>query len=689
RQCRSAASEFRPLKKNSRRPPGTPVEPTQVLRHTVVEKPARSVFLRDGPVAAQFLSTDGTAPRLLVAFAAGNSGAAIWFEPGLQAVSWQVLDEPDAVQELDAQGRCLRGIQTRIAADCSRLVVRQALLGSVRVLRDHQFDGRLPPYGVVPPLAGADSVRWQRDRLDGAAGYLVSLQVIGGSVQRVDGDRVALIAASAGEPLQLALRVLTGDEPLLPLDADELLNGDEADLPSARRTLLFLSYREKLLAGSWRFHTYFGRDTLMTLRLLMPVLRPAAIEAALASVLLRLNQAGEVAHEEDVGEFAALTRLLHGEPASVQPIFDYKMVDDDFMLLPVAAAYLLHVAATREHAARFLARREGERPSFGALLVRNMAWVLGKARPFAQRPQAAALVRLKPGEIVGDWRDSGDGLGGGVYSYSVNAVLVPAALRAIGALAASGVLQPYIDAEPLPEADQALALAKVWETHAPPLFDVRVGAAQATLAVRRHAADLGVPIDAAAASLPGEDLVFSALSLDDAGCPIPVMHSDFSFALLLSDPTAEVLDRELAILMRPFPAGLMTDVGLLVANAAYGNEHLRSIFGPNHYHGEVVWSWQQAMVAAGLERQLAREDLRGSTRSALLQAQATLWHAIIDTREVADGELWTWAIRNGHYEVRPFGPISATADESNAAQLWSTVYLAVKPPPAIAPGQGE
>jgi hypothetical protein len=387
-----------------------------------------------------------------------------------------------------------------------------------------------------------------------------------------------------------------------------------------------------------------------------------------------------VAHEEDTGEFAALTRMRRGEPVSVQPIFDYKMVDDDFMLLPVAATYLLDTEAGRERAARFLARRESGSPSFGALLARNLGWVLGRARPFAEQPHAATLVRLKPGEIVGDWRDSGDGLGGGVYAYSVNAVLVPAALRATAALAASGLLDAYLVEAAVSGADQALAMAQAWEAHAPPLFEVGLSETQAKVAVQAYAVALGVPADAALAGLCGKPLAFSALSLDDQDRPIPVMHSDFSFALLLSDPPAAALERELAHLMRPFPAGLMTDAGLLVANAAYGGAPQQAAFGPDRYHGAVVWSWQQAMVAAGLQRQLARADLPGPTRGLLLQAQAALWRVISATREVADGELWTWAINDGRYEVRPFGPVSATADESNAAQLWSTVYLALRPP---------
>jgi hypothetical protein len=44
-----------------------------------------------------------------------------------------------------------------------------------------------------------------------------------------------------------------------------------------------------------------------------------------------------------------------------------------------------------------------------------------------------------------------------------------------------------------------------------------------------------------------------------------------------------------------------------------------------------------------------------------------------------NSELWSWSFNAGHYRVAPFGAAVADADESNAAQLWSTVYLAVKP----------
>ena len=681
------------------------------LRHTVLDGAVRCDFLRTGDVAAQLLLSSGAAPRWVVAFVAGNSGAAVWFDAGGDAVHWRLAGGPHAIEVTDAQGRTLRGIEAEIEADLGCVQVLQALVGSLRVVRDHQFDGRLPPAGLVAPVLAPDAVSWSRNRLDGAAGYALSVQVLGGRVAVDGADRVTLSAPQRAAPMRLRLRACTGETPLTPWREEELLDSTAADLPAARRSLLFLSYREKLLAGSWRFHTYFGRDTLMALRLLMPALREAAIESALSSVLLRLSPAGEVAHEEDIGEFAVLTRLQRGlapgvadADADAGPIFDYKMVDDDFMLLPVLCAYVVDSAAGRDRARAFLAgdgrgehrehrvdgvdgvdgtHRDRSARSRGALLARNVAWVLSQARAFADQPGAARLVHLKPGEIVGDWRDSADGLAGGVVSYSTNAVLVPAALRAIEAIVASGLLAPYMAGAQAAAAAEAGAMALLWEQHAPALFNVRVPLATARLAVQACADEMGLQAGPALASLGDSELEFAALSLDAAGRALPVMHSDFSFALLLAHPPPDALERELAHLLRPYPAGLMTGAGMLVANAAHADSGLRALFGADRYHGAVVWSWQQAMAAAGLARQLARTDLPSSTRAMLVLAQAALWQVIHHTRAVADSELWSWAWVDGRFEVRPFGPISASADESNAAQLWSTVYLGVCPPAGL------
>ena len=137
--------------------------------------------------------------------------------------------------------------------------------------------------------------------------------------------------------------------------------------------------------------------------------------------------------------------------------------------------------------------------------------------------------------------------------------------------------------------------------------------------------------------------------------------------------------------MRPFPAGLMTDIGMLTANPVYVDRQAQARFMSSAYHGTVVWSWQQALFAAGLERQLSRRDLPSAVRAKLVTAQTSLWRVIRATRALQNSELWSWAYRDGGYRVVPFGAGRNDVDESNAAQLWSTVYLAVQPPRALMP----
>jgi hypothetical protein len=131
---------------------------------------------------------------------------------------------------------------------------------------------------------------------------------------------------------------------------------------------------------------------------------------------------------------------------------------------------------------------------------------------------------------------------------------------------------------------------------------------------------------------------------------------------------------------RPFPAGLMTGAGMVVANPAFADAALQKRFDKNAYHGTVVWSWQQALAAAGLARQLTRKDLPTEACESLRSAQADLWKVIESGQKFASSELWSWQYANGRYEIVPFGSQDKDSDESNAAQLWSTVYLAVQPP---------
>ena len=667
-------------------PPAT-AEPvaTRRLSFDVAEGLNINSFLRDGPVAAHLVLRSGLDPRILVAFPAGNSGIGLWFAHGTQSVTWKLLGRPQPVEIKDSRGRPLYGMTAEISATgAEKLSFAKAVLSSVRVLRNYQADGTFPVEVAAEPVIEGSTVTWARDRLDGAAGYRLSVRVTAGALEP-DG-----VSARSGDVIRLQITAVTGEAPLRPLAGAHLLNASARHDSAARDALNFLSYHEAFLAGSWRFDTYFGRDTLMSVRLLMPALTPEAVEAALGAVLTRLSPAGEVAHEENVGEFAVLEHLKSGI-SSAAPSFDYKMIDGTFMLAPVAAAWLLDDDRGRLQAREFLARSDGRIDgtphTMGADLAGNLKFVLDAAVPFADQPRALNLLELKPGSSVGQWRDSSDGLAGGRFAYDVNAVFVPAALEAAGRFFDSGLLDPYLDHADRASFARAALMARIWRAQAGPLFDVTVPNDAARAAIVGYAATLQVPDAAPLRSVGAAAVRFHALALEADGTPIPVLHSDEGFELLFERPGASALSRALTAMTRPFPAGLLTPVGVVVANPVYATAGIQARMSRSAYHGTVIWSWQQAVLAAGLERQLRRQDLGPSLKRRLRTARSQLWDAIRAANAVRNSELWSWSFVGGRFQIVPFGTDVQDADESNAAQLWSTVYLALRDPTGETPKQ--
>lgn len=647
-----------------------------VLHFSIPEGRVLNEFYRQGPVAAHLVLTSGSRPRVVVAFPAGNSGVGLWFEGASGKFAWQSPITLNPAHRELADGSVLHGVSADLVATGGPVTITRAITGSIRVIRNFQDGGEVPAFEIETPAERADrGIVWQRRRLDGAAGYYLSLEVLAGEISGGESQAFVLSPDANGQ-LRLRLTGLTGDPPFTPIPEDELLTVDASADTQLRHALAFLGYREKLLAGSWRFNTYFGRDTLVSLRLLAPVAQPSLMEAGLGAVLERLNDAGEVAHEEDIGEFAVLRRRLEHLPSGDEPILDYKMIDDDYMLAPVAAHYLLDMPAGRARAKAFLARRTTSGTTYGARLARNLLFVMASTAPFARNPVRQQLIALRPGENVGNWRDSERGLGGGRYAYDVNGVWAPAALLAIARLNESGLLTDYLPADSDSQFADAASMAQVWLREAARCFDVTVPAEDARRKVAAYARDVGVDAAPALAAIGASGVAFRAVSLDAGGRPIPILNSDESFALLLLDPASPDVERIATALARPFPAGLLTDVGLLVANAAYADTALASQFERNRYHGAVVWSWQQALFAAGVDRQLQRTDISATARAALARAQSRLGAAMKAADAVRGSELWSWSQHGGRYRVEPFGQRRDDETESNAVQLWSTVYLA-------------
>ncbi|WCL55264.1 hypothetical protein [Gimibacter soli] len=628
---------------------------TMADEFSVLEGNADNAFISEGQVTGHLLLTSGLEPRIIVAFPAGNSGAGIFLAKPQRLVHFTRTHALEALTETDATG-----ITARFSADAPALTIARADLGSLRFVRGAVNPASIAPRGEARPVINGSSIRWQRERADGKSRYEMRLTLANGTITETP---EGIVLAGDGNRLDLTLTALTGDTPLTPIRGGDLLTDKAADDPRLKNALGFLATREKLMAGSWRFLTYFGRDTLLSVRLLLPVLGHPTIEAVLGSVIERLNTNGEVAHEEAIGELAVLMNLKESGSASSRPVNDYGMIDDNLMLLPVLADYLDRLTDAEANA--FLARATTSGERYGDALARNASFVLATAQPFAAEPMTTNLIALHAGELDGNWRDSEEGLGHGRYPYDVNAVLMPAALEAIARLQARGLIDG--------PSGEATRFAAIWRREAVKPFMVTTTDTRKKIEAYAH--ETGVP-----ATLPDGDFSFHALALDADGKPIPVQHSDDGFDLLFGAPDAERLSTAIAVLERPFPAGLLSPVGMFVANAAFADDATRPLFGPGHYHGAVVWSWQQAMWAVGLRRQIERDDLSATLKGRLGALECQLWQAIDAGRDIRNSELWSWSYADGEYRVTPFGQSAGHQTESNAVQLWSSVYLAVTPP---------
>lgn len=186
----------------------------------------------------------------------------------------------------------------------------------------------------------------------------------------------------------------------------------------------FLSYTTKFLAGGWRFLTYFGRDTLLALRLLLPVASQTSAEAILGAVIERTNDTGTICHEETIGDYASYVNIQNNQSdLGNEPSYNYVMLDTDFLLLPSLAEYFLDTPQGQNRSQAFLARNSTlKNGTFTQLLIKNVDHVLNLSMPFGTTPTKENLVPIRDA-TVGDWRDSNSGLGYGIYPFDVNCEL--------------------------------------------------------------------------------------------------------------------------------------------------------------------------------------------------------------------------------------------------------------------------
>lgn len=549
-------------------------------------------------------------PRLLIAWPAGNSGVVTFFAPqnrvngslGIELVNG-TSDQPlspfyDAENGSSTSDDPRVGITGRVRFNSSATLT-VPILGSIRTIRDFTEGPSL----LIPEIQNATTLQLEsgigfygRTWLDNKTSTLISFtpEADDGSLSIDDG----LLNFEAGTYEFTASFDYPQLEQLSVMDVlNEESQGLIAQNPDQTESLSFLSYSEKILAGAWRFLTYFGRDSMIAYLLLEPVLsegNSSATEAVISAVLERINRTdGTVCHEETIGDYATYLNQ-QDNITSTAPQYDYKMIDTDFFLPVVMKTYFVDSQIGNDRINDFFSTEATVDPDNAGLTYEDLARIsaekiMNTTSAFAQPGGQTKdnLIHLKEGEIVGEWRDSTYGIGGGRIPYDVNAALVPAALRSIAALSAAGFFPEHADWN-----KTASEHAKVWEDETLAFFEVTVPQDEARSLVDGYtdAAGFGFPSHSDNIT---SDVVYHGLALDGNNDQplVKVMNTDDCFRHFLLNTTnqtqlTQFVNQTANNLLQPYPVGLSTPVGAIVANPAYGGDPVYAAnFSNNAYHG--------------------------------------------------------------------------------------------------------
>lgn len=294
----------------------------------LTDLPYDNYFYSDCNVQAQAVITSPephsnlsiVSPRLIVAWPGGNSGACAYFQPqnGINGTLTIKLINSTHGQSLQPVYAKTKGKGNNTANPYvgvsgiirfnSSAVLTVPILGSVRTIRDF-VEG---PSLLIPEIQDAIKIKsipgggmalsrlWLDNVTTMELGFVPKKKTCGESSIQIDDKTLSFEAGDYTFYADYNYPQLTQ------LNASAVFNPQSTDVittqPSRSKSLSFLSYTDKLLAGGWRFLTYFGRDSMISALLLQPVLSDLAVEAVIEAVLERINSTdGTLAHEETIG----------------------------------------------------------------------------------------------------------------------------------------------------------------------------------------------------------------------------------------------------------------------------------------------------------------------------------------------------------------------------------------------------
>ncbi|KAL7816057.1 hypothetical protein V8C44DRAFT_308091 [Trichoderma aethiopicum] len=709
------------------------------------DPPYQDYFYSDCHVDAQAVVTSPLpnsnlsiiGPRFIVAWPAGNSGICTFFQPqsgknGSLAIELvnSTLGSPlgPVYRKSNQSAHPFVGVEGVLSFnDSAELPI--AILGSVRNIRDFTEGPSL----LSPVIqAGINVTKYQnngaqiaRRWLDNVTTTTFTLVPWKNSDSHVRIHNATLRFGSGFYHFTASFNY----PQLKQLSPSQILNNQSQALvkqqPETVSSLSFFSYTEKLLAGGWRFLTYFGRDSMISALLLQPVLSTgngSAIEAVIGAALERVNRTdGSVCHEETIGDYATFVNLQNNITSTAAGFTD-PMIDTDYYLPILMARYF---GSSPDRIRPLLSTEAGTidvsnaNLTWGDLGYTTASKIMNLTAAFEHNQTVDNLIALKPDQVVGQWRDSTYGLANGRIPFDVNCALAPAALYAISSLASMSGVYPN-NSVTRDWATAAAGRAKVWEDKTLQFFQHNVTTQTAVSRLKQYTSKNTfykgpTNSDSVSNYSTNGTVIDYGLAINSTATPdiIPISHTDTAFRHYLLNTTDDeqlttFINASANAILRPFPAGLSTPVGIVVANPALSNsEVLIANFTNSAYHGTVVWSWQLALMAKGLERQLERCRGMNSTDipvsvinattiprfcndkgvfDALKKAYNKLWDIIEDNEEQLESEVWSWTYNNGSargFEFSPLGvlpppPGVGGGTESDIRQLWSLTFLAVK-----------
>ena len=278
------------------------------------DPPYQNYFYSDCRVDAQAVVTSPLpgsnltiiGPRFIIAWPAGNSGVAAYFQPqngvngslGIELVNSTVGTPLASVYETSGSKYPTVGV-TGVLSFNSSAELTVPILGSIRTIRDF-VEGPSLLQSVIQDAIKAQTFNstgasLSRLWLDNVTTTTFSMVPHGNGSVKVDNKTLKL------EPGYYVFTASYNYPQLQQLTKNQVLSQASRPLitqePDQTTSLSFLSYTDKLLAGAWRFLTYFGRDSMISALLLNPVLskgKNSAIEAVIGAVLERINRTGKL-----------------------------------------------------------------------------------------------------------------------------------------------------------------------------------------------------------------------------------------------------------------------------------------------------------------------------------------------------------------------------------------------------------